>query len=138
MVLYFKLHTDGCEPQRMSNGDAGYDLRAAEDVSIGPGGRKAIPLGVAFQIPKGTYGMLTHRSSLAFKKGCTLSLGIIDSNFTGEVKAFVFNHDQYFRKHIKKGERIAQIIFIDYNVVTMNEVESLPEGKGGFGSSGEE
>lgn len=135
-MFKYKVLTKGCTPERMRIEDAGYDLRAAKDIVVYAGDSAIIPLGVAVKIPDGMYGMLTHRSSLAFKKDCTLSLGIIDSNFVQEIKAKVFNHHYGNELRIKKGDRIAQLILHKYQSLEMEEVEDLGIGKGGFGSSG--
>ena len=132
----FTVTKAGFDPQRMSSGDIGYDLRAAHKERMSIGESCKIALGVSFDIPEGYYAELTHRSSLAFKKQCIISLGIIDSNFKGEVHAYVFNLSNGFR-WIDEGERIAQIIFKKKNDTTVRLVESLEsDGKKGFGSSG--
>lgn len=125
-----------CKPQIMRHGDSGYDLSANGEFYIPPHSSLVIPLGVCFDIPYGYYGLLTHRSSLAFKYGSILSLGNIDSNFKKEIKALVFNlgDDEVY---IKEGQRIAQIIFNRYYESTLEIVEEFhTEGKDGFGSSG--
>ena len=135
-MLKFKVVTEGCAPERMRQEDAGYDLRAAVDIVINPNESAVIPLGVAVGIPKGMYGMLTHRSSLAFKKNCTGSLGIIDSNFKQEIKGLLFNHSATKMVKIAKGDRVCQLVIHKYESLEMEEVDDLGTGKGGFGSSG--
>lgn len=132
--MRIKVHNKDLLPTQGGEGDAGYDLRATEEVALSPGGSTIVGTGVHFEIPKGYYGLLTHRSSLAFKNGCILSLGIIDSNFTGEVKCLVFNLGQK-ELYLDKGERFAQIVFNKYYTDTMEVVEELKDGKEGFGSS---
>ena len=134
-MLKFKVLTPGCEPQRMRIEDAGIDLCAGQDMVVTPGYSVVMPLGVAVKIEDGQYGMLTHRSSLAFKKEMTASLGIIDSNFTQEMKAKIFNHGR-LSQVIKKGDRICQLVLHNFAREEMEEVEDLGIGKGGFGSSG--
>lgn len=136
--MNYVLLNKNCKPQRLGNNDAGFDLRAAKAVTIYPGENKIVPLGVRVQISEGTFGLLTHRSSLAFKFGCIISTGIIDSSFTGEIKALVFNISEEERPVvIEEGDRIAQLIMVDYNpYVRLNQVEVLEDGKEGFGSSG--
>jgi len=135
-MLNYKVLVEGCEPKRARDGDAGIDLIAAQDCTIYPMDSKVIPLGVAMKIPDGMYGMLIHRSSMAFGKNCTASLGIIDSNFTQEIKCKLFNHSSFYPAEIKRGDRIAQIIIHKYECLEMEESGELEVGKGGFGSSG--
>ena len=135
-MLKYKVLTEGCTPIRARYEDAGLDLISAESVLIYPHHAVKVPPGVAVKIPDGMYGMLTHRSSLAFKKNCILSLGVIDSNFVQEIHAKVFNLSPYYSTEIKKGDRIAQLILHEYKSLEMEAVEDLGIGKGGFGSSG--
>ena len=134
-MLKYKVITKGCEPLRARVEDAGIDCKAAEDTYIDPRSSAIVPLGIAMKIPEGMYAMLTHRSSLAFGKDCTASLGIIDSNFTQEIKAKIFNHSSSNIAAIKKGDRICQLVIHKYQCLEMSEEEELGDGKGGFGSS---
>lgn len=124
-----------CEPKMGRTGDAAFDLRAAADVKIPVGGKAIIPLGVAFKMPSDYCGILTHRSSLAFKHDCTISYGLIDSSFDSEVKCCVFNHG-YKPVTFLEGTRIAQIRFTKLNFVHLQPYIWKPGGKEGFGSSG--
>jgi dUTP pyrophosphatase len=132
-----KIKVDGEEfvPTIGAKGDAGYDLRCTEDVVIPPGTSYVVSTGVYMSIPFGYYGLLVHRSSLAFKGGSVLSTGIIDSNFKGEIKAYVLNHGSEYL-YLKKGDRFCQIIFNRYYEDKFEIEEDLEDGKEGFGSSG--
>lgn len=135
-TLQYNLIVPRCQPTVPQAGDAGVDLRAAENTVIPSNSSAVISLGIGFQIPEGFFGVLTHRSSLAFNKDCILSLGIIDCNFTGEVKAKVFNLGSE-EVSISQGDRIAQIIIVRYaDFLQLQQVGGLVDGKEGFGSSG--
>ena len=126
-------------PTRSHGSDAGLDLRSSEEVAISPGCPEVVDLGVAVQIPQGHYGMLTHRSSLAFKKNCIISTGIIDSNYTGTIKCLVVNVGTDL-EYIDAGERIAQLIIQPYRYLEPVAVDTLDEtdrGASGIGSTGE-
>ena len=123
------------QPKRMSIHDIGYDLRTTKDIRLSVGESCKVGLGVRFGIPEGYYGELTNRSSLAFKQGVICNHGIIDSSFTGEVHAYLFNLSQTYQ-WFSKGDRICQIIFKRQVVTGLIEVSELTEGKAGFGSSG--
>lgn len=126
-----------CTPERMREGDEGFDLKSSIETFIEPCSMVVIPLGVRFELPVGSWGLLTHRSSLALKQSCTMSLGIIDSNFNSELKAIVFNHHNYFPAKFKVGDRIAQLIIMkSVEAPTLEEVTSFNwVGKDGLGSS---
>ena len=70
------LHPDAVVPTRGTSSSAGWDLYAIEDTIIYPGDNAVIPTGIAIEIPNGWFGLLTHRSSLAFKVDTIASLGI--------------------------------------------------------------
>lgn len=136
MDVKTKVVEEGCTPTVPNKGDAGMDLKAAHDFTAYPGYPTKVSLGVAFKIPEGYFGMLTHRSSLAFRYDCTCSLGIIDSSFDGTVHALIFNNGLLPRS-FKKGDRICQIIFQSHMPVHESELSDFEEeGKEGFGSSG--
>jgi len=132
----YKLLSEYAVFKKMREGDAGFDLATTEDIEIKPLSSGIVPLGVAVAIPEGQYGLLTHRSSLAFKKGGILSTGIIDSNFRQEMKAKIFNQSEHYSLILKAGDRVAQLVIHEYISPELELVEEMEDGKGGFGSSG--
>lgn len=125
-------------PTRATTCSAGYDIYAVEDTIVPARSSEVIGTGVAFGIPMGWYGMLTHRSSMAFKLDCVASLGVLDQDFVDEVKIKLFNHgdDAVF---IKAGDRIAQVVFME--CLQGSQIEIVEELKrttrsGGLGSTG--
>jgi len=122
-------------------GDAGLDLRAAEDVVLRPFERKAVSCGIALAIPEGHAGLVLPRSGLALKHGITVanSPGLIDSNYRGEIKAILANMDAREEFQVVRGDRIAQLVIIEVPCTNLAEVDDLDDtvrGDGGFGSSG--
>lgn len=125
-------------PTRQSTNAAGFDLVAAEEVIVPPRNTSVVDTGVSIALPKGHYGRVAGRSSLAFKHGVTAFEGTIDEDYRGPVKVKLFNHSdtQYEAPPLT---RIAQMIIQPYVVPHMLSVCSLPEtdrGSGGFGSTG--
>ena len=133
--IRYKLFNEGTAPKRMSLGDIGYDLCANKAHRFDRGEDAKIPLGVGFHIPEGYYAELTHRSSLAFKKGMICSLGILDSSYRSEYQAYIFNISGTWQK-IERGDRICQVIFKKKVETVMLMTDDIGEGKEGFGSSG--
>ncbi|MBI1199674.1 MAG: dUTP diphosphatase [Phenylobacterium sp.] len=123
---------------------AGMDLRAAvaegETVTLRPGDRLAVPTGYAFALPAGFEAQVRPRSGLALKSGitCLNTPGTIDADYRGEVKVILVNLGaEDF--HIRRGDRIAQLVVAPVVQATWAEVDSLDEtarGAGGFGSTG--
>ncbi len=129
-------------PQYKTNGSVGLDLLASTDgiVRIEPGAHEMIPTGLFLEIPSGYEGQVRPRSGLAAKYGVTVlnTPGTIDSDYRGEVKVILINHgSQPFT--VRRGDRIAQIVFAPISRIEWIEVESLAEterGSGGFGHTG--
>ena len=121
---------------------AGYDLYAClnKEISILPHETIKVGTGIAVEIPKGYFGGLFARSGLALKKGLRPGncVGVIDSDYRGEITLKLHNGSDAIR-FIMNGERICQMVFIKYNELEFDEVETLSEtfrGEGGFGSTG--
>ncbi len=127
-------------PTYATEGAAGMDVVAAEDLILAPGGRHALATGFAMAIPQGFEVQVRPRSGLALKHGitCLNTPGTIDSDYRGEVKVILANlgSDPF---PIKRGDRIAQLVAAPVQRAVFAEVESLDEtarGGGGFGSTG--
>ena len=117
---------------------AGYDLYSNEAVTIGAGSHGLVGLGISVRLPDGTYGRVAPRSGLAVKRGIAVGAGVIDPDYTGEVKVVLFNHGKHDFE-INEGDRIAQLILERCETLPIRELESLEEtdrGSGGFGSTG--
>jgi dUTP diphosphatase len=136
-----RVRPDGQLPAAQHEGDAGLDLRAAIDVTVGPGERAMIPTGVAVAIPDGHAGLVLPRSGLASKLGLTLANapGLIDAGYRGEVICAAVNLDREAAVEIHVGDRIAQLVIVQLPSVETVWVDELPpstRGDGGFGSTG--
>lgn len=127
-------------------GDAGYDLYSVEDYVLKPLERKLFKTDVSMSIPVDYFGRIVDRSGNALKKGLHVVAGVVDSIYRGEVGVVLVNLNQlHFHDlgkqniEIKKGDRIAQIIFERYseaNFVEVDQLDESPRGQKGFGSSG--
>ncbi|MGH2813201.1 MAG: dUTP diphosphatase [Actinomycetota bacterium] len=122
-------------------GDAGLDLVAAEDVCLQPGGRAAVPTGIAVAVPEGCAGFVHARSGRALEEGLALANapGLIDAGYRGEIRVVVVNLDPGSPIDIKRGEKIAQLVIQRVESIVLEPVEHLPtsdRGEGGFGSTG--
>ena len=126
---------------------AGMDLRAAipegEAWSLAPGQRRLVPTGLSMAIPEGFEGQVRPRSGLALKQGVTVlnAPGTIDADYRGEVAVVLVNHgDAPFE--VKRGERIAQLVFAPVARAAWEAAQSLDalggtgRGSGGYGSTG--
>ena len=127
-------------PAYATDGAAGMDVLAAEDVIVPPGGRHAVATGYALAIPPGFEVQVRPRSGLALKHGITVpnTPGTIDSDYRGEVKVILINHGtEDFA--IQRGDRIAQLVLAPVVQARWDVVDQLDvtdRGAGGFGSTG--
>jgi dUTP pyrophosphatase len=127
-------------PRYATDGAAGMDVVAAEDLTLAPGARHAVATGFAMAIPAGYEVQVRPRSGLALKHGitCLNTPGTIDSDYRGEIKVILANlGDEDFP--IARGDRIAQLVPAPVQRADLDEVTSLDEttrGAGGFGSTG--
>lgn len=138
---FTRVRPEGQLPRAQHPGDAGFDLSAAEGVTVKPGERAMVPTGVAVAIPDGHAGLVLPRSGLASKRGLTLANapGLIDPGYRGEVFCAVVNLDQHEAVEIAVGDRIAQLLIVALPDLSPAFVDELPEssrGAGGFGSTG--
>lgn len=125
--------------ERISVGDW-IDLRAAEDVVIKAGEYKAIPLGIAMELPKGYEALVAPRSSTFKNHGVLLanSIGIIDESYNGDNDEWNFLAYAVRDTMILKNDRICQFRIIKHQPgIKFIEVERLGnEDRGGIGSTG--
>jgi dUTP pyrophosphatase len=134
-------HGEGLElPRYATQGAAGMDVLAAEDVTLAPGGRHAVATGLSVAIPPGYEIQVRPRSGLALKHGISVpnTPGTIDSDYRGELKVILINHGgEPFA--IQRGDRVAQLVLAPVTLAEWDEVGDLDEtarGAGGFGSTG--
>lgn len=135
-------------------GDSGLDLFAPETVTIGPGETYKLDLGIKCQsrsvtgclwkMIRGKFWkynsyLLLPRSSIS-KTPLLMrnSIGLIDSGYTGNLAAPLFNtSNQPYT--IQRGERLVQLVNYDLSGVKFVLTDTLRDtsrGEGGFGSTG--
>jgi dUTPase len=160
----FKVLDEVCKPTKGSKYSAAVDLYAREDIVIGVGETKIVPLGVCIDLKNLTistgisspghghflrthYLQLEPRSSLR-AKGLQAGTGIIDIDYPDEIKIIIHNpignNFAYMAKKssfstniftILKGEKIAQILLKEHKTFLMG-IETEEKRTGGFGSTG--
>ena len=154
----------GKMPEKAHDADAAYDVFTKEDMEMYDGGRYAIPLGFKIQLPIHLAAVVQPRSGMStkgmyarvefFNKDSTevridadVKLGLIDSGYTGEVKAIVKAHEIDWlgvkRVYIPAGTRIAQMRIVEIpntelvsGVIKIQENDDKKRGDNGFNSTG--
>ena len=140
-----KLTRGMSAPEYASETAAAVDLRAAleenEVIILLPGERAKIPTGVAISPETSdVVAVVAGRSGHGLKNGVTManSIGVIDSDYRGEISVVLINHgSEPFE--IRRGDRIAQMMFLPVfaaNFLPVDELDETARGAGGFGHTG--
>lgn len=136
-----KLIADAETPKYHTSESAGFDIAAAEDAVIKPGEIFRIRTGLVIQSPPEHFLLIASRSSLSVKKGLRLSngIGVVDRDYCGpddEIFIQVYNFTDA-DVHVKKGERLAQGLFLPVTQCDFVETDEITaDSRGGFGSTG--
>lgn len=143
-VKFKKLSPDAVIPERATDGSAGMDLFPVEVSKDGD--MIKCRFGFAMSIPKGHAAFIFPRSSIKnFRFALTNSVGLIDSDYRGEVMAF-FRHIPSlsggsipdWAMWYEEGMAVAQMVIMpvpDYLVMEVDELDTTERGSGGFGST---
>jgi len=127
-------------PTYATAGSVAFDLLCREDTEVAPRQLGFIPGNVIVRTPPGYMLLLALRSSTPRRKGLLIpnGVGIIDQDYCGEgdelmVQVYNFRNEAVL---VRRGERIAQGMFVPIMHVQWHEVDEMGQGRGGFGSTG--
>tara|TARA_Y100000022_G_scaffold41715_1_gene34403 strand:+ start:923 stop:1375 length:453 start_codon:yes stop_codon:yes gene_type:complete len=142
-ILDQRIGTDFLTPKYQTSGSAGLDLLACIDdqLIMQPNESTIIPSGISIYIEDPEYaGIVIPRSGLGAKKGlvCGNLMGLIDSDYQGPLSISLWNRSKE-PITIKAGDRVAQLVIIKVNQVSLEQVDEFDEterGSKGFGSTG--
>ena len=140
-MLLHRLDPELDPPTYAQPGDAGADLRSAEEFVLAPGERRVVGTGLAIALPEGFAAFVHPRSGLAarFGIGIVNAPGTIDAGYRGEIKVCLINHDTSRPVRFFRGDRIAQLVIQQVSRAAFVPVTELPtttRGSGGYGSTG--
>ncbi|XP_026761474.1 deoxyuridine 5'-triphosphate nucleotidohydrolase [Galleria mellonella] len=137
-LKFSRISDNAFTPTKGSEKAAGLDMKSAYDCVVPARGKALVKTDLQIELPPGCYGRVAPRSGLALKNCIDVGAGVIDEDYRGNIGVVLFNHsDEDF--HVKKGDRIAQLICEKIFYPTVIEVKNLTEtkrGEGGFGSTG--
>ena len=140
--VLIRRHDDGVPlPSYAHPGDAGADLVTTVDVTLRPGERAKVPTGVSMALPHGYVALIHPRSGLAATAGVSIvnAPGTVDAGYRGEIEVLLVNLDRDRTVQLRRGDRIAQVLFQQVEHADFIEVETLPgsgRSVGGYGSTG--
>jgi len=129
-------------PRRQTARSAGYDFTLPEEVTIAPGERKLLPLGVKAYMQKDEYLGIHIRSSMAIKRGLQLlnNVGVVDGDYynnpdnEGHIMLALRNTTDK-PVTLEAGERVCQGIFYRFYLAD-DDCPVKEDREGGFGSTG--
>jgi dUTP pyrophosphatase len=128
-------------PKYQTSESAAFDLAANEDAVVKPGGIAKVKTGFIIEAPEGHFLLICARGSLGLKRGLKLlnGVGVIDRDYAGpsdEIHILLHNFSSQ-DVEIKKGERLAQGMFIRVDQAEWEEVLEIRQSdRGGYGSTG--
>ena len=124
-VQYYSNNPEFTVPTNAYGDDAGYDLYAAETVTILPQSCEGVNCAFHMAIPQGYFGYFGVLCSGFVKHHLiTAEGGVIGSGYRGEVFVFVFSHGKDLYT-FNTGAKVAQIVFIKKEKVEFIKVDSL-------------
>lgn len=143
------------KPTKAHKADAGFDLTCTRR-EVDESGNIVYHTDIAVEIPDGCVGLLFPRSSNCKKDlWLTNSVGVIDSNYRGEITFKYRPIDTYATDYLEDdkcsiarinkgyiyevGDRVGQLIIMPYPEIEFEETDELSEtdrGNGGYGSTG--
>ena len=132
-----RLTSEARVPTKGSKKAAGHDLYAQEGTTISPKGQGIIGTGNAIGLPPNTYRRIAPRSGLDLKHSSAVNAGVIDKDYTGEIKIILVNLEikEY---DIHKVDKIAQLLverIASEEAILVENLETTERGIKWFGSS---
>ena len=116
---------------RATAGSAGLDLCSTSQSILTPEmGTQILSMGIFGLLPQGTFGLILGCASCTIQ-GLTISPGVIDNDYTGEIKLMATAFQGPIT--ISPGQRIAQLILLPLD--DKNPCYKQKRGPHGFGSS---
>ena len=132
-LLFVKMSTNAVTPTRATEGLVGLDFYSPANYIIPPYSQLLIPTQIKLRIPLGHYGRLASKSGLAILHHLHVGVGVIDPNYTGEIKVLLTNTAPHAHSIIK-GDPIAQLILEKVSLPKLKRVKELsPTARGGQG-----
>ena len=132
-----KMNPKAILPTRATTGSAGLDLTTIHPIEIKPKHLLAVSTGIALKFPPNTYGRILPRSGNTVHKHIDVKAGVIDQDYTGEIKVLLYNFGDTIQS-FSAGDRIAQLVVSKIEMSSPTWTNTLPNtqrNSQGFGSS---
>lgn len=125
---------NGRAPERNHMNDAGADVFAKEKTLLKAGEITKVPLGFGIHLPNGFVGFVLPRSGMSSNYNLTTEVVPIDSGYTGEIHAIMYNANKE-DVVVKQGTKVAQLVIVPTVLASFTYQDLDERGTKGFGSS---
>ena len=129
-LLFVKMSSETVTPTRATEKSVGLDFYSPANYIIPPYSQLLIPTKIKLRIPLGYYGRLASKSGLAILRHLHVGAGVIDPDYTGEIKVLLTNTAPCAHS-IVRGDPIAQLILEKVSLPILKRVKELPPTAGG-------
>ena len=129
-MLFVKMSSKSVIPTKATEHSVGLDFYSPSDYIMSPCSYLQIPTQIKVKIPLGHYGRLASKSGLSMIHQVHVGAGVIDPDYTGEVKIVLINAAPCYH-YIKRGDPIAQLILEKVSLPILRRVNELPPTKRG-------
>lgn len=138
-VLKFKkLVESAVVPNKATSGSNGFDLTATSKEWHDEFQAYVYGTGIAVEIPKGYVGLLFPRSSVRkYALAMANCVGVIDSDYRGEIMATFRPTNPYQGKIYNIGDKICQLVIVPAPEFEIEEVNTLSDTERGTKGHGE-
>ena len=119
------MSSNAVTPTRATEQSVGLDLYSPANYIIPPCSQLLMPTQIKLGIPLGHYGRLASKSGLAIIHHLHVGAGVIDPDYTGEIKVLLMNTAPHAHSIIR-GDPIAQLILEKITLWVLKTVKELP------------
>ena len=112
-------------PTKATKYSIGLDFYSPDSYLVCPKGQVLIPIPIRLGIPLGYYGRITSKSSLAVQHKIHVGAGVIDPDYTAEIKVLLINNGKHYYQ-VSQGHPIAQLILEKAFIPILRQVKELP------------
>ena len=139
-LQFVKMSPEAVVPTKATKYSIWLDIYSPDNYLIRPNKQVLIQTQIKLGIPPGCYGRIASKSHLAVQNQVHVGAGVIDPDYTGEIKVLLINNSKHYYQ-VKKGEPIAQLILEKASMPILKQVKELPttgRGDRGCGSHSQE
>ena len=130
---FVKMSSTAVTPTRATQQSVGLDFYSPANYIIPPYGQLLIPTQIKLGIPLGYYVRLASKSGLAILHHLHVGAGVIDPDYTGEIKVLLMNTAPHAH-YVIRGDPIAQLILEKVSILVLKLVKELsPTTRGAQG-----